>query len=158
MSGYKLLLTLPLEDGSPTKDSGNGLGGVLVGRALALVSISALAVFGLVIIALWPFRRFTAEGFVQASALSHGVLSVLVDRTWTVHELGIVGVVGALSAGIDSVDGVIRPVAAALSASQALRAVFASMLMVILVLFVGSLLASHPRSNARGRPRVTHDN
>jgi hypothetical protein len=76
------------------------------------------------------------------------VLGILVDRTRTVHELGIVGVVGALSAGIDSIDGVIRPVEVALSTSQALRAVFASMLMVILALFVGSLLASHPRSNA----------
>jgi hypothetical protein len=76
-----------------------------------------LAVFSLVIIVPWPFRWFAMERFVQASALSHGVLSVLVDRTQTIHELGIVGIVGAPSAGVDSIDGAIRPVAMALSAS-----------------------------------------
>jgi len=64
MSGYKLLLVLVLRDGSPTEDRGDDLGGILVGRALALVSISALVIFGLVVVALLPFRWFTVECFV----------------------------------------------------------------------------------------------
>ena len=55
MSGYKLLLVLVLRDGSPTEDSGDDLGGVLVNMALALVMISALAIFGVVIITPWLF-------------------------------------------------------------------------------------------------------
>ena len=50
-SSYKLLLTLILGDVSPIEDSGDNLGGVLVRRALALVSIFALAVLGLIIVA-----------------------------------------------------------------------------------------------------------
>ena len=115
--GYKLPLMLVLKDGSPTEDSGGGLGGILVGRALSLVSISALAIFGLVIIGPLPFRWFTAECLVQASALPHGVLGILVGRTQTIHELGIVGVISALSVGVDGIDGVVRPPMAALSTS-----------------------------------------
>ena len=62
--GYKLLLTLVIGDGSPTEDSGDGLGGVLVDKALALVLIFALAVFSFIIVASWSFRWFTAKCFV----------------------------------------------------------------------------------------------
>ena len=104
MLNYKLLLVLVLIDSSPTEDSGDSLGGVLVGRALALVPISALAVFGLVVTTSLTFRWFTAECFVQASTLPYGVRGVLVDRTLIVHELGVVGVIGALSVGVDGID------------------------------------------------------
>jgi hypothetical protein len=53
MSGYKLLLPLVFGDSSPTKDGGNGLGGVLVGRSLVLASFSVLTVFGLIIVMSW---------------------------------------------------------------------------------------------------------
>ena len=79
-----------------------------------------------------PFRWFTMECFVQASALPHGVLGVLVDRTWAVHVLGVVGFIGALSVGVDDVDVVVRPTAVALSTSRSLQAVLAPMLGVIL--------------------------
>ena len=52
-SGYKLLLLLVFRDSSPTKDSGDGPGGVLVGWALALASFSALTIFGLIIVTPW---------------------------------------------------------------------------------------------------------
>jgi hypothetical protein len=52
------------EGSSPTEGGGGSFGGVLVGRALVLIPISALAIFSLVIIALWPFGWFTAERFV----------------------------------------------------------------------------------------------
>ena len=99
---------LVLGDGSPIKDSSNSLGGVLVDRALALVTISALAVFGVIIIAPWLLRWFTAKRFLEASTLSHGVLGVLVDRTQTVHELGVVSIIGVLSMGVGGIDGVVR--------------------------------------------------
>ena len=50
---YKLLLPLVFRDSSPTKDGGNGLGGVLVGWALVLASFSTLTIFGLIIITPW---------------------------------------------------------------------------------------------------------
>ena len=56
MSCYKLLLVLILGDDSPPKDSGDSLGGVLVGRALAIVLSSALAIFSLIVIAPLPFH------------------------------------------------------------------------------------------------------
>jgi uncharacterized BrkB/YihY/UPF0761 family membrane protein len=93
-----------------------------------------LVVFGLVVIASWPFGWFIAERFVQASALSHGVLGVLTDRTRTVHEFGVVSVVGALSTGVDCIDRAIKLVAMALSASRAIRAVASPLLAVILVM------------------------
>ena len=52
-SSYKLLLLLVFRDSSPTKDGGNGLGGVLVCWALVLASFFALTVFGLIIVMLW---------------------------------------------------------------------------------------------------------
>ena len=53
MLGYKLVLPLVFRDSSPTKDGGNGLGGVLVGWALVLASFSALTVFGLIVVTQW---------------------------------------------------------------------------------------------------------
>ena len=53
MLGYKLVLPLVFRDSSPTKDGGNGLGGVLVGWALVLASFSALTIFGLIIFMPW---------------------------------------------------------------------------------------------------------
>ena len=52
-SSYKLLLPLVFRDSSPTKEGGNGLGGVLVGGALVLASFSALTVFSLIIVTPW---------------------------------------------------------------------------------------------------------
>ena len=52
-TGYKLLLPLVFRDSSPTKDGGDGLGGVLVGWALVLASFSALTVFGLIVVTQW---------------------------------------------------------------------------------------------------------
>ena len=52
-SGYKLLLALVVRDSSPTKDGGDGLGGVLVGWALVLASFSTLTIFGLIVFMLW---------------------------------------------------------------------------------------------------------
>ena len=76
-----------------------------------------MVICGLIIVAPWLLGWFAAECFVQASALSHGVLGILMNRTRIVHELGIVGIVGALSVGVDRV---VRPAVAALSASRAL--------------------------------------
>ena len=56
------------------------------------------------------FLWFSTEHFVWASTLPHGVLGVLVDRTRTIHELGVVSVIGALSVGVN---GVVGPAAAA---------------------------------------------
>ena len=53
MSGYKLLLPLVFRDSSPTKDGGDGLGGVLVGWALVLALVSVLTIFGLIIFMPW---------------------------------------------------------------------------------------------------------
>ena len=51
--GYKLLLLFVFRDSFPTKDGGNGLGGVLVGWALVLASFSTLTVFGLIDVMPW---------------------------------------------------------------------------------------------------------
>ena len=53
VSGYKLLLPLVFGDSSPTKDGGDGFGGVLVGGTLVLASFSALTIFSLIIITSW---------------------------------------------------------------------------------------------------------
>ena len=52
-SGYKLLLPLVFRDSSPTKDGGDGLGGVLVGWALVLDSFFALTVFSFITVTSW---------------------------------------------------------------------------------------------------------
>ena len=104
MSCYKLLLSLVFEDSSPTKDGGNDLGGVLEGWALVLASFSTLAVFDLIIIMSWLLRGFATERYLQASALSHSVLSILMDRAWAVQQLAEVTIIGALGLSITGVD------------------------------------------------------
>ena len=69
-SGYKLLLLLVFGNSSPTKDGGNGLGGVLVGWGLVLALFSTLTVFSLIIIMPWLLQGFATERCLQASALS----------------------------------------------------------------------------------------
>ena len=49
--GYKLLLLLVFRDSPPTKDGSNGLGGILVCRALVLASLSTLTILGLIVVA-----------------------------------------------------------------------------------------------------------
>ena len=51
VSDYELLLSLVFGDSPPTKDGSNGLGGILVCRALVLASLSTMTVFSLIVVA-----------------------------------------------------------------------------------------------------------
>ena len=75
---------LVLRGGSSTKDGGDGLGGILVGRACILLPSYALAVVYFVVVAPWPLCILCAKIPVQALALRHGVLGAFVDRAWTI--------------------------------------------------------------------------
>jgi hypothetical protein len=58
-------LFLPILGGSsPTEDGGDGLGGVLVGRASILATILLLAIVGLVILLARPLPVFFTKSFV----------------------------------------------------------------------------------------------
>jgi len=111
---------LVLEGNFPTEDGGDGLGGVLVDRVSALATVLFLAIIGVIILPARPLPVFFTESLVQALALPHGMFGAFMNRTWTIHELGIVGAIGALSTrSVDGVDSTIRPEAAVLSTSGA---------------------------------------
>jgi hypothetical protein len=78
--------------------------------------VSTLVVI-IVIIAMQLLGRLTTKRRLQASAHSHGVLGVLVDRTRAIHELGEVSFIGAFGANVGGVDGAVEPTSPSLSAS-----------------------------------------
>jgi hypothetical protein len=81
---------------------------------LALVSTLVVII---VIVATQLLGRLATKRRLQASALPHSVLGVLVDRTRAIHELGEVSFIGAFGANVGGVDGVVKPTSPSLSAS-----------------------------------------
>ena len=61
MSGHELLLPLVLRDSPPAEDGSDGLGRILIRRALVLISFATLAIFSFVIVALLLFSWFSSR-------------------------------------------------------------------------------------------------